>query len=185
MKRFGFVALLLIVFGLLTPSYSLMGADFSPKELEREGNFVKGLRPVHGYWVNWTDTFFYRGKAADFNDFMAVYGRFQHVRLKAVLHSGTTMARSPWDKAPRDIPADWSIYIWKTGAPLLAEQNPDNKPSPPPRGDPAPTQVDVWVGPRLKLSELRIPANIEVVASDKDLPPDSEIARFIAARSKK
>jgi hypothetical protein len=185
MVRFGAIALLLIFFGLLTPSYSLMGADFSAQDLEREGNFVKGLKPVHGYWVNWTDTFFYRGNAATFNNFMGVYSKFQHVQQKVVLHSGTTQASSPWDKAPRNILADWSIYIWKTGHPLLPEETSGKDPLPAPPGKPAPTQVDVWVGPRLKLSELRIPADIEVTAFDKNLAPNSDIAKYLATRSRK
>jgi hypothetical protein len=181
MRKVLVVALLLTLFGLATAPVHALGSDFSRHELETQGQFVKGQIPVHGYWVNWTDTFFYQGDANAFNRFMEVYRQFRHVQLSVVLHSGTTNARSPWDKEPRNLPADWSLYLWKTGAPLLGA-GPEGDKAPP--GNSAPTQVDVWVGKRLKLSDLKIPDNIEVTAGEKDLASDAEIARFLARRKK-
>ena len=52
-----------------------------------------------------------------------------------------------------------------------------------PVGKPAPTRIDVWVGTRLKLQDLSIPANLDVEAA-KDVPADSEIGKFVAERKK-
>jgi hypothetical protein len=40
----------------------------------------------------------------------------------------------------------------------------------------------VWVGKRLKLADLKIPGNILVTASNKDLAADGEIGKFLAKR---
>jgi hypothetical protein len=42
----------------------------------------------------------------------------------------------------------------------------------------APTQVDVWLGSRIKLEDVRIPANVEVVSG-------GEIEKFVGKRQKK
>ncbi len=52
-----------------------------------------------------------------------------------------------------------------------------------PVGNPAPTRVDVWVGTRLKLQDLRIPANLDVEAA-KDVQQGGEIEKFITERKK-
>ena len=52
-----------------------------------------------------------------------------------------------------------------------------------PVGNPAPTRVDVWVGTRLKLKDLRLPANLNVEAA-KGVPPGGEIEKFVAERKK-
>src|SRR5262249_14325399 len=108
-----------------------LGADFSKDELQRSGQLVKGQIPVHGYFVNWEDVFFYAGDTAAFNKFVEAYGQMQGVKLRVVIHTGTKKAHSPWDKADRDIGADWSLYRWNTGPP--------GTPNP---GKLAPSQVD-------------------------------------------
>jgi hypothetical protein len=187
MVRFLAAALLLLLLfsGEMTPATRAtpipLGSDFSRQELETQGQFVKGQIPVHGYWVNWEDVFFYQGDAKAFHQFMEVYRQFRHVQLSVVLHSGAGEARSPWDKESRNLPADWSLYVWKTGVPFTGPADKDEKAPP---GKPAPTRVDVWVGKRLKLADLKIPENIAVTASEKDLAADSEISKFLAKRKK-
>jgi hypothetical protein len=108
--------------------------------------------------------FFYSGETADFNRFVEAYSKLENVELRVVIHAGATKARSPWGNADRDIPADWSYYVWNTGPVAKGSK-------------PAPTRVDVWLGSRIKLEELRIPANVEVVSG-------GEIEKFIAERKK-
>ena len=122
---------------------------------------MQGPNCVHGFMVNWEDTFFFAGDTAAFNKFVEGYGKRDDLKRRVVIHAGTKKARSPWDKADRDIPADWSYYVWNTG-----------KPDP---RHPAPSQVDVWLGSRIKLEDLRIPANVEVVSG-------GEIEKFIEQR---
>jgi hypothetical protein len=165
----------LAVLGIATPYAFGLGADHGKEELKR--HVIGGQTPVHGYFVNWEDVFFFAGDAKAFNQFVDAYSKFKDVKLQVVIHAGTTNAKSPWDKAPRDLPADWSFYIWNTGTPL------SDKPAEKPVGNPAPTRVDVWVGTRLKVADLCIAANIDVEAA-KDVPPDGEIAKFVAERKK-
>jgi hypothetical protein len=167
--------LTLVVFGITASSAFGLGADHSKEELKRRA--VAGQTPVHGYFVNWEDVFYFAGDAKAFNQFVDAYSKFKDVKLQVVIHAGTTTASSPWDKAPRDLPADWSFYVWNTGMPL------SDKPADKPVGNPAPTRVDVWVGTRLKLQDLRIPANLEVEAA-KGVPPGGEIEKFVAERKK-
>jgi hypothetical protein len=138
-----------------------LGSDYSKEDLAEKGQIVTGQIPIHGYWVNWEDVFFYTGDTQAFNRFVEAYGKLSHLQLKVVIHAGTTGARSPWDKGDRG-PADWSFYRWNVGLPRPGQK-------------PAPSRVDVWIGSKIRLQELNIPANVEVVSG-------GEIDRFIAAR---
>jgi len=159
MARSAVFALALGWFALTVPEALAIGRDL-PKEILA----LQGPNCVHGYMVNWTDTFFYAGDTAAFNKFVEGYSKRNDLKLRVVIHPGTKKARSPWDKADRDIPVDWSYYVWNTGTPA--------------GGKPAPSQVDVWLGSRIKLEDLRIPANVEVVSG-------GEIEKFIGERQKK
>jgi hypothetical protein len=164
MRRFAGFVLMVALLGGPTSEALALGADYSKQDLASKGQLVKGQKPVHGYWVNWEDVFFYAGDTAAFNQFVAAYSKTKNARLRVVIHAGARKARSPWDKADRDIAADWSLYVWNTGAPVAGSK-------------PAPTQVDVWLGSRIKLDELRIPANVEVASG-------GEIEKFVAKRQK-
>jgi hypothetical protein len=144
-----------------SPRGRRLGSDFSKEELALQGQVVRGQIPVHGYWVNWEDVFFYTGDTPAVNQFLEAYGKLEQHQFKVVIHAGTRGARSPWDQADRG-PADWSFYRWNAG-------------SPQPGAKPAPSRVDVWLGSRIKLAELRVPANVEVVSG-------GEIESFIAGR---
>jgi hypothetical protein len=161
-----FAFALIVALPLLSTSEALaLGRDLPKDYLEEHGQLVKGQIPVHGFMVNWTDTFFYSGDTADFNRFVEAYSKLENVELRVVIHVGSTKAQSPWDNKDRDIPADWSYHLWNTG-PI------------PKGGKPAPAKVDVWLGSRIKLESLRIPANVEVVSG-------GEIEKFVGERKKK
>jgi hypothetical protein len=74
-----------------------LGRDLPEDYLEEHGQLVKGQIPVHGFMVNWTDTFFYAGDTAALNKFMEAYAKRSELKLRVVLHPGTKNARSPWD----------------------------------------------------------------------------------------
>jgi hypothetical protein len=155
--------LVLAVFGITAPEVFALGADFSKEALKREGVFVKGQVPVHGYFVNWEDVFFYAGDAKEFNQFMEAYSKLKHVKLKVVIHPGAKKASSPWDRAPRDVLADWSFRGWGY-RPVIVGLGGEREEMVP-VGEPTPTRVDVWLGNKhLKLQDLHIPAQIEVIS---------------------
>lgn len=138
-----------------------LGNDYSREELGQKGQLVKGQTPVHGYWVNWEDTFFYSGDTAELNRFLEAYGKLSTGR-RVVIHPGTRKARSPWDRADRDIPIDWSYY--RSNAKADARR-------------PVPNRLDIWLGSRIKLEELRIPEGVEVVSG-------GEIEQFVERSQK-
>jgi hypothetical protein len=153
-----------------------LGADHpqgpvTGNELWPEG--LKGLanRPdrVHGFWVNETDVFFYDGDGKAFNQFMDAYAKLKDTALRVVIHPGRKKARSPWDKAERDIPVAWSLH----GSSDPLDNNAVQQ-----AGRRYYSRVDVWLGSQLKLEELRIPDNVEVVSG-------GEIEKFIADRQGK
>jgi hypothetical protein len=165
MNRYSLCVLIIAVFDFTAPEVFALGRDFSKEALEREGVFVKGQIPIHGYHVNWEDVFFYTGDAKAFNKFMEVYSNLKHVKLKVVIHPGTKSASSPWDPVPRDMLADWSFSGWGY-QPVLTVGLGGERKEIVPVGEPTPTRVDVWLGnKRLKLQDLRIPTQIEVVAA--------------------
>jgi len=165
MRRVFVFALSVALFPLSASEALALGRDLPKDYLEEHGQLVKGQIPVHGYMVNWEDVFFYSGDTADFNRFVEAYSKLENVELRVVIHAGARKARSPWDKEDRDIPVDWSYYVWNTGTTARG-------------GKPAPARVDVWLGSRIKLEDVRIPANVEVVSG-------GEIEKFVGERKKK
>jgi hypothetical protein len=165
MRRFFAFALIVAWFPVSASEALALGRDLPKDYLEEHGQLVKGQIPVHGFMVNWEDVFFYSGDTADFNRFVEAYGKIENVELRVVIHAGAKKARSPWDKEDRDIPVDWSYYIWNTGSTAKG-------------GKPAPSRVDVWLGSRIKLGDVRIPANVEVTSG-------GEIEKFVGERKKK
>ena len=163
MSRYTASVVILLISMVSTADAFALGSDFSKDQLREKGELVQGQTPVHGYWVNWEDTFFYAGETADLNRFLNAYAQLTGATRRVVIHPGTRKARSPWDAADRDIPNDWSFYRWNAG-------RIDH-------GKPAPSRVDVWLGSRIKLDELRIPAEVEVASG-------GEIERFVEQRQK-
>jgi hypothetical protein len=134
------------------------------RDLPKDVLAMQGPNCVHGFMVNWEDVFFFAGDTVEVNKFLENYGKRDDLKRRVVIHPGTKKARSPWDQDDRNLPADWSYYIWNTARPDV--------------NNPAPSQVDIWLGSRIKLDELQIPDTIEVVSG-------GEIEKFIEERSKK
>lgn len=161
-RRLTAASIVLIFLATVSDAFGL-GADFSKEELKRQGELVEGQTPVHGYFVNWEDVFFYTGDTAELNRFLQAYGKQTGLKRQVVIHAGGKKARSPWDNADRDIAVDWSFYRWNTGNGNSAK--------------PAPSRVEIWIGSRIKLDELQIPADVEVTSG-------GEIERFVERRQK-
>jgi hypothetical protein len=120
---------------------------------------------VHGFWVNETDVFFYAGDTQAFNQFLEAYAKLPKTSLRVVIHAGAKNARSPWDKQDRDLPIQWSLTSSIRGGIPNADHK-DGR---------FYTRVDLWLGSRIRLEELRIPANVEAESG-------GEIERFIEER---
>jgi hypothetical protein len=171
MARLFLFALALSCWALTAPEAFALGSDHPEGPVAGNESWPEGLKVlanwqnrVHGYWVNETDVFFYAGESGAFNKFMEGYSKLKNTGLRVVVHAGAKKARSPWDKAERDIPVAWSLH---------ASFSPLDKVVVPNAGDRFYTRVDVWLGSRLKLEDLRIPAAVEVVSG-------GEIEKFIA-----
>src|SRR5688572_14840873 len=109
------VLLTLAVLAVPTFAWAL-GADHR-KDPVRNPKWPAGLEElvnadnrVHGYFVNWEDVFFFRGDTASLNAFLDRYGKLPDTELRLVLHPGRLRVKSPWDKQPRDVEADWKLY---------------------------------------------------------------------------
>ncbi len=137
-----------------------MGSDFTPEQIAAQGKNC-----VHGYWVNLTSVTYFTGDAATLNDHFGTLGlkaKATYATKKVVLHPGPKKASSPWDNAERNISTDWSVTLWLDGG-----MNPG-----------AHLQIDIWLGGQVKLEDLRIPADVEVVSG-------GEIEKFIQERMEK
>lgn len=170
------LSLAFIVFLLAVGPALGVGADhpagpvaFSDRHPAGLADLVNRRDRVHGYWVNFEDVFFHRGDTAALNIFLEAYARLPKARLKVVLHPGSLKVRSPWDQADRELAADWRFY-----GSLLPPDFPKN---PNPDGF-YHTQVDVYLGGRLKLADLKVPAGVSVESS-------GEIERFVSEHTKK
>jgi hypothetical protein len=171
MARLFLFALALSCWALTAPEAFALGSDHPKGPVAGNKGWPEGLKElanwqnrVHGFWVNETDVFFYDGESKELNKFMEGYSKLKNTALHVVIHAGAKKARSPWDKAERDIPVAWSLHA--SFSPLVRGGMPS------PRGR-FYTRVDVWLGSRLKLEDLRIPAAVAVVSG-------GEIEKFIA-----
>jgi hypothetical protein len=136
-----------------------MGADHGTRPVGNSG-WPKGLAEivnadgrVHGYFVNWQDVFFFHGDTQALNEFLEDLTALKGTQLKVVIHPGRLEVKSPWDKQPRKITAEWQLYTSPhVGSPkTLVEKR-----------EPFVTRVDVYLGGDMRLSDLRIPASVGV-----------------------
>jgi hypothetical protein len=173
MARLLTFALALSCWALAGAAALASGADHPNGAVADHKHWPAGLRElanrperVHGYYVNFEDVFSYDGDSKAFNEFIAAYGKLKGTALRVVLHPGAKKARSPWDKEDRDLPIAWTLHGSSMPTPDFGPVQP---------GRPYSSRVDVWLGSRLKLDQLRIPAHIEVVSG-------GAIEKFIAER---
>lgn len=182
------VMLLAACFGAAPSQAFALGGDYGPDALKMCPGSIGGQTPVHGRWHEWEQVFFYAGDAGAFNPFIEAYSKLPHRKLHVVMHREPKQAASPWRQP--DTPADWSLYVsneWNTGTALLPKVRTNEAGDMEiiemePMDEPTPTCVDVWIGGRLKLADLRIPAALPVTAGG-DVAQDDEINRFIAGRT--
>jgi hypothetical protein len=127
---------------------------------------VSGDNRVHGFFVNETDILFFRGDALALNTFLTKYSELLGTKLQLVLHPGKLEVKSPWDKQPRKIAADWKLYA-----------APYEEGGAQPKSGEFVTRVDVWLGGSVKLEELRVPANVTVKSG-------GEIEAFVKEHAK-
>jgi hypothetical protein len=143
---------------------------------ERTEELVNVPQRVHGYFVNWEDVFFFSGNTDSLNAFLVQYQALAGTKLQVVLHTGTPQVKSPWDKQPRNVVADWKLYT----TPFTREQfeaaarEKDGKQN---RG-PFVTKLDVWTGVQIKLDLLMIPADVPVEAAP-EAKDDKQIQQFL------
>jgi hypothetical protein len=149
---------------LITPSYCFgLGADHKNGDLPQHEGWTSGTyeavnRPsrVHGYWINSSDTLFYKGMKSELNEMMLKLSEANEGKTVVVLHAASGIAQSPWSKNPIDT-ADWSVTI--SGSEAIASMQNQIK-------------IDIWLGGSIGLDDLQVPPSV-------DLKSGGEIEAFI------
>lgn len=131
-----------------------LGCDHPKERLTAQGPHC-----VHGYFINESDVFFHAGDAADFNQFIAELVRKHGRHVQIMIHNGIGKARSPWDKADRDITTDWSVT---TGPSVRNFGEKVNAPR---------VRVNVWLSDRMREDEIEFPHEAEVVSLNRRTKP--------------
>jgi hypothetical protein len=139
-----YILAMLFVFALAASALAL-GADHPKEQLAAQGKNC-----VHGYFVNSTDVYFFRGNAEEFNKVAADLVK-KGVRLQIRVQAGPKKARSPWDKADRDLAVDWSVT---TGPAQGGFRQPN---------EPETVVLDVWLGGgNIKKDDVVYPSEAEI-----------------------
>lgn len=130
-----------------------MGADHKPGNLPAHDGWGKGVyeavnRPnrVHGFWINSSDTLFYKGSNDDLQKMADSLSQTQGVKVEVILHAGQGEAKSPWSKKTVDN-ADWSVTI--AGDEAISKIQ--NK-----------VRIDVWLSGSITLDDLQFPPSVSV-----------------------
>ncbi len=139
---------------LLAPSLCLaMGSDHKSGNLPPHDGWPTGVydavnKPnrVHGYWINSSDTFFYKGSNAELQEMTQKLAQAKGAKAEVILHAGNGVARSPWSQEHIDA-ADWSVTISGDGAITRTQDK---------------IRVDVWIGGSVTLDDLRFPPEVTV-----------------------
>jgi hypothetical protein len=146
MKRLAFGCLLLMGVGATSNKAFAVGSDFTKDEIAAFGKHC-----VHGFWVNQQTVLFFAGDAAQLNRDLLKHLEGEYASRKIVIHPGTKRAESPWDTKARDTFADWAVNTWDDPADA-AKAVPRMR-----------MQIDIWLGDRIRIKDLRIPKEFEVV----------------------
>ena len=139
---------------LLAPAFCFgMGSDHKPGDLSPHDAWPEGVydavnqaNRVHGYWINSSDTLFYKGSNAELKAMTRKLTSASGTKTEIVLHAGTGAAKSPWSKSRVDT-ADWSVTIAGDDA-ITKTQNR--------------ITIDVWLGGSVTLDELDLPTTIKI-----------------------
>ena len=145
------IAMQFLSLTLATVSTMNMGADHEDGNLTAQPAWPAGLHKVinkknrvHGFWVNTTDVFFYRGDSAQLNSMIDALGAIQGVNRKIVLHAGKGDARSPWGTGKGM--ANWSVTSYCAAG--FGKQDS--------------ILIDIWIGEQVELKKLKIPTMFDV-----------------------
>ena len=130
-----------------------MGSDHRKGDLPIHDGWKDGVYEavnipsrVHGFWINSSDTLFYRGANTSLEIMLQKLADTPDSTMNVVIHAGKGIARSPWSKSDVDL-ADWSVTI----AGKEAISNVQNQ-----------IIVDVWLSSELRLTDLKLPAKAVV-----------------------
>jgi hypothetical protein len=162
-----FSVLTLFAFVFASSNLFGMGADHRKGDLPIHDGWGKGVYEavntssrVHGFWINSSDTLFYRGANKCLEVMLQRLVDSPDSAVTVVIHAGKGMARSPWSKADVDL-ADWSVTI--SGKEAISKvQNQ--------------ITVDIWLSGDLLLTDLAIPSNAVVKSG-------GEIEKIINSRT--
>ena len=118
---------------------------------------------VYGYFVNFSDYFYYSGDAKAFNSFVERYSKLQGTPLIVILHYGRGVTGSFDPKGETTIPFDWKVSVDVLPGLAGAARGPS----------PRAARVELWLGGQVDLKEVQIPLNVI-------LKSGGEIEKFIA-----
>ncbi|MGL4462455.1 MAG: hypothetical protein ACRC1K_09880 [Planctomycetia bacterium] len=149
MRTFTSFTLALLLAGWASREAVALGSDHPKEHL-----VTQGLNCVHGFFVNASDVFFFAGDAADFNKATAELAK-KKTKVRVVVHKGAKRARSPWDKADRDVSVDWSV----TTGPMAH--------GPQAKGEGELVRIDLWLGGKVKKDDVKYPPGAEVIPAEE------------------
>jgi hypothetical protein len=119
---------------------------------------VNSTNPVYGYFLNADDYFFFSGGSAELNRFLAKCSSLEGTPVTVVLQSGPGKVAKFHEKKPS------VVHDWKLSTVNRAE----HRDEPGVQGRPGLGQyvlvVEVHVGGRIPLRDLKMPANVELKA---------------------
>lgn len=116
-------------------------------------NLLNSQKPVHAYYVNFQDMFFYSGDSSAFNAFIERYGRLEGIAHTLVLHCGKAETRDKFHGEKMES-YDWHVLVDK-----ISQQE-------------YLVTVHLFLGGSVKLSEIEVPVNVKVTSG-------GEIEEFI------
>lgn len=116
-------------------------------------NLLNSQKPVHAYFVNFQDIFFYSGDSSAFNAFMERYGKLEGIPHTLVLHCGKAETRDKFQGEKMES-YDWDVLVDR-----ISQQE-------------YLVTVHLFLGGNVKLSEIKASANVKVESG-------GEIEKFI------
>ncbi len=148
------------------------------------GALIHRADRVHGFFVNSEDVYFYAGDTPAVNEFLATYSKLENTKLEITLNRGSKKARSPWDKADRNIDVNWKLYTSPIDVSLLMksklEQHEIDEIKRQWKEGPSVSKVEIWLGDRISLRDLNVPANIPRRLTDDGTHFPQEVKDFVA-----
>jgi hypothetical protein len=148
MKRWLTILLVLTAASALTCEAFALLIPYSKERIAAHGKHCVG-----GYDGNFGATgTYYAGDVAALNEQLAALAKTNEESPKTVIIHPGTMLVPRYLEADRDLSTDWLVTTW------------------PGRGDERPVthlQVDIWLGSRIKLADLRIPTVFDVQSGDE------------------